>query len=248
MNNIKSKKCTRCGIEKPAEKFYKQKGGKFGLRSECKQCTKQDNDKNRDKKKQHYIDNTEEVLAKGKLYRENNKDKISKHQKDRYKENKEYIWNFKLQNPCYMCGESHPACLDFHHINVKTKFEAVADLARKNRSLEVIQREIDKCEILCANCHREKHFKDIPIGKNKKLNLIRSIKENQCCKNCSKKGIACLVFHHIEPKTKLFNIGKCSKAKYTIEMIIQEIKKCDILCENCHRKLHHKLRQKELNG
>ena len=34
----RTKKCNRCNIEKPVSEYYKQKGGKDGLRPECKQC------------------------------------------------------------------------------------------------------------------------------------------------------------------------------------------------------------------
>ena len=57
---------------------------------------------------------------------------------------------------CRNCEESDPVCLDFHHIDEKVS--SVSTLVAERRSLGTIQRELQKCELLCANCHRERHF------------------------------------------------------------------------------------------
>ena len=58
------------------------------------------------------------------------------------------------------------------------------------------------------------------------------------CAKCGETRMYCIVFHHIDPKTKLFNIGGADK--HTEEEIKDETKKCVCLCENCHREFHHK--------
>ena len=57
---------------------------------------------------------------------------------------------------CRNCGESNPVCLDFHHVDEKVG--SISALIAERRSLDTIQRELQKCELLCANCHRERHF------------------------------------------------------------------------------------------
>lgn len=52
------------------------------------------------------------------------------------------------------------------------------------------------------------------------------------CDSCG--AIDGLQFDHIDPKTKKFNISK--KIDAPREIIIEELKKCKILCESCHRK------------
>lgn len=72
------------------------------------------------------------------------------------------IRNYLLaqRKQCIHCGETHPACLDFHHRNPKEKsFRLVANQIG-NRSLKSIEREIAKCDVLCANCHRKHHYKE----------------------------------------------------------------------------------------
>lgn len=60
---------------------------------------------------------------------------------------------------CQTCGYNKcNAALDFHHINPDEKdFNISAALGRKFD--DEIKNELDKCIILCANCHREEHFR-----------------------------------------------------------------------------------------
>lgn len=56
---------------------------------------------------------------------------------------------------CKKCGyKKNPYALDFNHINPKEKSGEVGKIIAK-RSWDIAVRELDKCELLCANCHRE---------------------------------------------------------------------------------------------
>jgi hypothetical protein len=57
---------------------------------------------------------------------------------------------------CSVCGETHPACLDFHHRDPYKKSFNLAE-GWKTRTWQEILDEVDKCDILCANCHRKHH-------------------------------------------------------------------------------------------
>jgi hypothetical protein len=60
----------------------------------------------------------------------------------------------KLASGCVDCGyNAHPAALDFDHVGPAEKIDNVSRLIRL-RSWEVIEAEIAKCEVVCANCHR----------------------------------------------------------------------------------------------
>jgi len=67
----------------------------------------------------------------------------------------DYVLNVKRASRC-QCGESRPECLDFHHVRDK-KFCIMA-AASKGVSLAKLKDEIEKCEIICANCHRVGHL------------------------------------------------------------------------------------------
>lgn len=59
---------------------------------------------------------------------------------------------------CERCGYNKcVAALDFHHKDPSQKSFSIGSRGY-TRSFEKVKVEIDKCEILCANCHREEHY------------------------------------------------------------------------------------------
>lgn len=62
------------------------------------------------------------------------------------------------------CGEHHPACIDFHHRDPKTKVAHVTDMVRFGWSKTKIEAEIAKCDVMCANCHRKHHWDEKHLG------------------------------------------------------------------------------------
>jgi|SRR5688572_17552848 len=75
-----------------------------------------------------------------------------------YKQNcRDYITSYLLEHPCIDCGEADIVVLDFDHLG--NKEGNVADLLHRSASLEKIKKEISKCEVRCANCHRRKTAK-----------------------------------------------------------------------------------------
>jgi hypothetical protein len=58
---------------------------------------------------------------------------------------------------CEKCGYNRcNSALEFHHINPNEKDFAIGEKGH-SRSWERVQKEIDKCIMVCANCHREIH-------------------------------------------------------------------------------------------
>ena len=63
-----------------------------------------------------------------------------------------------LGNKCNDCGVTyHPAVYDFHHTS-DNKEHNVGQMIKENRRLEEILNEASKCELLCSNCHRLRHY------------------------------------------------------------------------------------------
>ena len=89
-----------------------------------------------------------------KWYAKNNKSEISKVAKRR-KKIKDWFNDYKFKLKCSKCGESHPATLDFHHKKEKSK--GINFMTHWGYAKDTIKKEIDKCEVLCANCHRKLH-------------------------------------------------------------------------------------------
>lgn len=63
----------------------------------------------------------------------------------------------KLGGKCKHCGESKSYLLDFHHVDPTEKEGTLSDFS-KGYNLEKFFKELDKCDLLCANCHREFHY------------------------------------------------------------------------------------------
>lgn len=82
--------------------------------------------------------------------------------RENYQKTQEYIRNLKIK--CQICGyDKNPSALEFHHPD-DNKDTEVARLASKSWSAplkEKIDLEVSKCVILCANCHREQHHKEL---------------------------------------------------------------------------------------
>ena len=66
---------------------------------------------------------------------------------------RQYAWDYLSTHPCIGCGEDNPVVLEFHHRSDKDM--AVGYMVSAGFSIARIQQEIDKCDVLCANCHRK---------------------------------------------------------------------------------------------
>jgi cyanophycinase-like exopeptidase len=81
-----------------------------------------------------------------------------KHSKENRKRNRLWIQDLKSR-PCTDCGGYyHYSVMEFDHIG-KNKVGSISAMVRDNGSLERIKEEIEKCELVCANCHRLRSFK-----------------------------------------------------------------------------------------
>lgn len=71
------------------------------------------------------------------------------------------IWWEKLKNSlaCKRCGMADSRCLEFHHRDPATKLFNVSKAAIAC-SMKVIMAEVEKCDVLCANCHRIIHWEE----------------------------------------------------------------------------------------
>lgn len=128
--------CCMCKNSLPVENFKKNSKKSDGLQSQCIECQKT-------YRRQHYVNNRQKYIDKA----GNTKKQFM-------------VWwfEFKKQFSCTDCGESHPACIQFHHHN-DDKEANVASLVKDNCKIKVLQ-EIEKCTPLCANCHFKRHWQE----------------------------------------------------------------------------------------
>ena len=129
-----TKICPSCNLEKDVSGFSKNKSKTDGLQRVCKSCKKEEDRK-------WYLEN---------------KEKRDEYNKAYYEKTKKWINEYKLQKGCQMCGYvEYAECLDFHHESDNKEF-GIAE-ARKC-SIDTVKKEVEKCSVLCAICHRKVHY------------------------------------------------------------------------------------------
>jgi len=69
---------------------------------------------------------------------------------------------------------------------------------------------------------------------------MREFLKDKSCLKCKENDRRCLDFHHKDAKTKKAAVARLICDMRSKKMILEEIKKCIILCSNCHRKHHIK--------
>lgn len=103
------------------------------MQSYCRGCSKLENDN-------YYKSNKLKSNFNAKEYKEKRRQEI------------------KHGLKCSKCGEDHPACLVFHHVNPTQKEYTIAYMINRSYSMNKIQKEKTKCIVLCANCHHKLHY------------------------------------------------------------------------------------------
>jgi hypothetical protein len=97
--------------------------------------------------------------------------------KEKYLEKHETIESLKSQCKCAKCGENRGYLLDYHHIDPSIKDSGISQMLANNRKYDDIIKEINKCVVLCANCHREFHYLKKEINLNIQQYLNKNIEE-----------------------------------------------------------------------
>ncbi len=135
-----TKICCGCNILKTIDLFGKKRSQKDGLQPRCKECRKFST-------KKYYIGHEEQQKNRVKKYNSLNRIKVH-----------EYIFDYLSKHPCTICNENDILVLEFDHVVNKT--ENISVLIKNRSSITKIQEEINKCQVLCANCHKRKTAKD----------------------------------------------------------------------------------------
>jgi hypothetical protein len=155
-----------------------------------------------------------------------------------YLYSRKYLENLKIKaikyggGECRKCGyDKCWSALHFHHIDPKNKEFAIFECRpgyKKTRNWDKLKVEIDKCILLCANCHTELHSKDERqnIPKIKQFNLTPTkiesynkfiLKSRKTVDECLKEILSNPENIHIEPESEEKNIVR----EFYKDLIIQ---------------------------
>ncbi len=88
------------------------------------------------------------------------------------------------------------------------------------------------------NKHKEQVKQETYTRRQELISWLIDYKSTRSCINCPENHVACLEFHHRNPEEKIIEIAQAVYNGWSIEKILKEIEKCDLLCSNCHAKLH----------
>ncbi|MBI4036972.1 hypothetical protein HY385_00935 [Candidatus Daviesbacteria bacterium] len=138
---MESKKCSKCGAVKLLSEFYQRKKYRNGEYYErCKNCFKE-------RGRKYYHDNHARQLT------------LALNRKQRYKEERRrFLEEIKKNKPCVDCGKIYqPWVMDFDHRDGEVKVASISWMALHDTSnIEKIKSELSKCDLVCANCHRQR--------------------------------------------------------------------------------------------
>ena len=131
----KDKHCPRCARRQPIDQFAWRKKAAGIRQPYCRSCMAEYNRVHYRLKKQVYIDRARARTAKI------------------VHERAAFLVEFFRTHPCLDCGETDPLVLEFDHVGEKA-FSISQGL--RDKGWQRILDEIQRCEVVCANCHRRR--------------------------------------------------------------------------------------------
>lgn len=206
-----------------------------------------------------------EELSQDQRWHYKNREWNTKRSMQRQDRQRAWVHEIKQDRGCRDCGETDAACLDFHHRDETAKWMKVSKLVNLGYGLSDIRAEIAKCDVLCANCHRLEHVRIppevtwervsdpeavassscvdaviLPDSPQRQRAWVSEYKQIQGCRDCGNRQAGCHDFHHLQIEQKVHAVSQLIVRGYSGAALFDEIRKCEVLCANCHRKEHYR--------
>ena len=145
--------CSTCGESKELHNFSLRSTITKQRHHICKMCHKQ-------AARAHYLANKDKAKDQARSWSARNPEKrkavARKSASKRQKANKQVAVDYK-GGKCTDCGGVFPlCCYDFHHLDPNQK-DLHLSIALTAKGFDFCKEELDKCVLLCANCHRIRH-------------------------------------------------------------------------------------------
>ena len=139
-----TKMCRVCKVPKDVKCFAKKGKWRATICGHCRRIYAA----------QHYRNNKQAYLRRSKLRNPQQRKRI-----------REFIVSYKSNKPCSDCSRVYPHyIMDFDHVDPRSKKRSVAKFSGTCCSLERVKEEIEKCELVCANCHRQRTWDRMTKG------------------------------------------------------------------------------------
>lgn len=130
-----TKQCSKCKTVKSRTDYNIKKSTKDGLAYHCKSCEKE---------------------AHRKHYQSNKSDYISR-AKQRLRQNTILYKKWREGLICSICNETDWHCIELHHIDPTLKEFDIGGSTGHSINSPKFKKELSKCIIVCANCHKKIH-------------------------------------------------------------------------------------------
>lgn len=136
-DNVGMKRCGRCGVAQDSSEYPVRDSRTGRVHTICRGCR-------RGYCRSYYWKNNAEYNAR-------KRDRLKRHRA----RNRRFVEQYLLSHPCVDCGLCDPLVMEFDHVRGR-KRSHVSTLVSEAASIIVIQTEIEKCVVRCANCHRRR--------------------------------------------------------------------------------------------
>lgn|SRR3990167_8159070 len=137
--------CSKCNERKSFTDFYVKDSKANRLHAQCKLCYKEHR---KTYYIQHYEKNQESYRKRAIKFRT----KV----KDEYRNN---LQKFLEDKFCVDCGETDKVVFELDHIDPKLKSFSISQAVRLGHRWDKVLEELQKCQVLCANCHKRRTAK-----------------------------------------------------------------------------------------
>jgi hypothetical protein len=157
---------------------------------------------------------------------------------------REFVLEHLRSHPCKDCGEASPTVLEFDH--VETKQAGVSMLVSRGVPLARLAQEIDRCEVVCVNCHRRRSAQRLPPSsrrsarptsrplRQRNLRIVRDHLLKTACVDCQENDPLVLDFDHVDDKQA--SVSRLAHSECSLARLEAEMAKCVVRCANCHRR------------
>ena len=155
---------------------------------------------------------------------------------------------WKAKNPCIVCGESDPQLIEADHLRDKVHDCSNNRYWSNHGGVPALENELTKCQSLCRWCHALKSDHErgttTNVTKLKRQAIIAAEKLRRgkclrCPRRVTLETCCAFDFDHRDASTKVIDISDLVYRSQVFfdQHIKSELKACDMLCCNCHKKV-----------